>query len=223
MDRPELKTAIEAAIEAFREEVARETSSVKALSGGILASEAVAFLCLCRLRNVDLVVESGRSFGYSTRMFNQCVDVVSIEEKPDAVADMETYRMRRKSLTLAVGNGMDAVPHCIRKHASRRIAILLDGPKGKNAVQLLRSSLPSIVFGAIHDLSELAFCDGPVENESRKSFLESFPVSFLTDELPQSLRDLDRNHVEVGGYSSWEEMTAYGYTLGFVPGAQWGI
>src|SRR5690606_23901300 len=124
-------------------------------SGGILPSELAAFLSLAEAREVDAIIESGRSLGYSTEVLanwsqSRQIPIHSIETHPIAIVD-EELRFKYVDLSLHREDGLTAVPRLSQQY--QRPAILLDGPKGEKALALWQSVSDHCVFGAVHDVS----------------------------------------------------------------------
>lgn len=130
---------------------------------GILHSEMAFVIETCRRLQIDAVIESGRARAQSTYMLAKYLPeavVVSVEARPDhpdSIAGVERLH-GLANVVLATGDGKAAVPHLIDMYADKRIAVLLDGPKGLAALELLDKCFrrsPLVLAGFIHDMRRL--------------------------------------------------------------------
>jgi hypothetical protein len=127
---------------------------------GILSSEMLAVCGVCESLGVDLIVESGRARGQSTWMLARYFQgmpsrIVSIELERDADAQFAEQRLGAfPNVELRYGDSMKLLPEVLAAAPDRRIAVLLDGPKGKPAIGLLNRAFeqPGVVCGFIHDM-----------------------------------------------------------------------
>lgn len=128
---------------------------------GILHSEMLAVCGLCRELGVERIIESGRCRGQSTlvlsRFFqNTPVVIESIDFARDEHAQFAEARLADFPATkLHYGNSARLLPHLLAEQPDRRTAILLDGPKGFEALELARQALessPAVSVVFIHDM-----------------------------------------------------------------------
>jgi predicted O-methyltransferase YrrM len=114
-------------------------------AGAIFPSEMALFIQLCDETGVDGIVESGRQDGYSTGLLalygeRKEIPVVSVDYEDVAYAERTEAcrtRLRRFSrLRLDVGDALERFPAVLRGLKAQRIALLVDGPKGHEAIYL---------------------------------------------------------------------------------------
>lgn len=162
---------------------------------GILHSEMLAVCGLCKQLDVEVVIESGRARGQSTytlaRFFEGTpTHIVSLELTRDADAAFAEERLRPFShVELQFGDASVAIPSLLERFAGKRIAILLDGPKGQPAIDLARDAMSrsaDVVACFIHDMRRAT---------PQRATLESSPGrTFFTDDTSYVARfgSLDR-------------------------------
>jgi hypothetical protein len=182
---------------------------------GILPSEMFLFVSLCLGQQVDRVFESGRKFGYSTRVLCQWLDrwkLRSCEMSPQIEHDK---RLRLDySAVIVSGDGMNVLPRWVMAsfHDSR-IAILCDGPKDMRAFKLCRRMQDHLVFYAVHD------CLTTDELYTRTASCRRF---FSRDEeWERRYAGLDDDAVRRSDYGSREEMTREAFGMVVYPGGKW--
>ena len=110
--------------------------------GGILPSEANAVLQLCRMLGVVKIIESGRWKGFSTELFASHLDpqfdVLSLDYTyQDFYRSVEKRLAKFPRLTLLYGDAFKLLPYIIYR-LDRPAALFMDGPKGPDAVELIR-------------------------------------------------------------------------------------
>lgn len=130
--------------EKLQGEFLRKCGHLEPTGGSMLPSEILAFIAACRMHGVGKVVESGRQWAYSTRcLLSMGMEVISYDNNPQVESDARLKRDFPKAEIIAGSCPMGI----IRKKVP--FALLLDGPKGAPAVQIVRNSNPTIA--AIHD------------------------------------------------------------------------
>jgi hypothetical protein len=120
----------------------------------------------------DRIFESGVGYGGSTtylaRLFPH-TPIVSVDL--DKYAELEHVRklLQREAphVKLIKGDSRELLPRLVQRSTGRRIAVLIDGPKGKAAMKLMRVliQLPRVVLVAVHDLHD----EHLIHGESSKS------------------------------------------------------
>lgn len=195
---------------------------------GILNSEMLSFCSICDVLGVDIILESGRYRGQSTLVLAKFFKdsgkkIISI----DLVEDDNTIHAQKKlekfaDVELIYGDGTKIIPQLVKKFKNKKVAVLLDGPKGKLAVDLMDfiSTNENFYFGAIHDVKS--------GSESRVLFPDYFKYYFLTDQalfvkkyqsvdnscLPKSNQITEQSwRPYMKGFTKTKE---YGPTLGLV-------
>lgn len=161
---------------------------------GILNSEMLAVASVSIDLSVEVIIESGRCRGQSTAMLGeyfrgQSTEIHSVELIRD---DNATFAEKRlsvyNSIHLHYGNAFFIIPQILKKIGNKKTAILLDGPKSWDAVNLLKSifkDYPNVVCGFIHDTAR--------NEEPRTAVSTTFPRSFFTDDnaYVEAHKDLD--------------------------------
>lgn len=130
---------------------------------GILHSEMALIIDTCRKWAISAVIESGRARAQSTYMLAKYLPevlIASIEARPthpDSMFGAERVRAF-ENVQLFDGDGKNGVIALIDQLPYKRIAVLLDGPKGLAALELLDKCFrrsPNVVCGFIHDMRKL--------------------------------------------------------------------
>jgi hypothetical protein len=132
---------------------------------GILSSEGFAICVLCDFLGVDVLIESGTAYGRSTEIFGKygipkiySIDRASLanwsKKRCDRVWNEVKDRLSIYSnIEMIKGNSFDIVGKLLECNKGKRIGLMIDGPKGKEAIDLAKKSLGSgdIMFVGIHD------------------------------------------------------------------------
>lgn len=234
---PTLAEEIIALCAAERDSFARGLQRFRHEIKGILSSEMLLFCALSRHLGVGTVIESGRARGNSTQMLADYfagrggARVLSVEYfryTEDSLIAVRRLAGRYPNLRLLFGDAFVLLPRwCAR---AGPCTVLIDGPKGKFALQLaarlLRNGDVRAVF--IHDSHQDA--------EVRPAIDRIFPRSFSSDHpgFVDAFRSLDGPCWEVyrnwDGYRDWgpwvrgdRRMRSYGPTLTAIFNAEQGL
>ncbi len=148
---------------------------------GIYPGEMAAFLGMCDLFDVRLIVESGRGpHAYSTHILGEYSEktgakVISIDVSPVQEMAFEHQLKRFRNLTCIAGNSFDMLPILLRD-LPEPIALLVDGPKLQTANRLsfVASTMYSIKLVAHHNCRL---------SQPWGQFAELFPGAFHYEEL----------------------------------------
>ncbi len=194
---------------------------------GILNSEMLVVVALIRALGIEVVVESGRYLGQSTRVLAEslpegCI-LHSIELSKNEIALQAEERLRPYAdIRLHYGDSRSVIPAILEAERGKRIALLLDGPKGPDAFQLLSDSIAShsnVLLGFVHDLRN---SHPGMLNPNRVIVHEYFERIFFTDdeEYIAAFRHLDVNCIAPSAwapnYMKRRKMGSYGPTLGAI-------
>ncbi len=195
---------------------------------GILNSEMLAVISMLHELDIDLVVESGRYLGQSTKVLAQAMQgskcvIHSTELKRDEIAAQAEQRLAHfDNIQLHYGDAADVIPKIVAQHPDQRIAILLDGPKGRPAFELLNRAIAenaNVIIGFIHDLRDSY---PGMLNPNRVDVHEWFERIFFTDdeEYVTKFKHFD-DACHIPGfwephYISWRRAGSYGPTLGVI-------
>lgn len=170
---------------------------VKYEERGILNSEMLAVCSVCDELNVDIILESGRARGHSTMLLaryfrDKPVRIVSFELSRDLDAEFAERRLRSYThLDLRYGDSMALIPTMVRelRNSGHKIALLIDGPKGRDAVELIELVLrisPDVVAVFVHDARK----PSPARPLMEQRFLRLFFTDH--DNFHQTFGELDK-------------------------------
>lgn len=201
---------------------------------GIPHSEMALIIAVCRAAKIQCVIESGRARAQSTYMLAKYLKATidSIELADNANARAGANRMKNAPhVNLVHGDGAVLAPKMARAATlmGYRVAVLLDGPKGLAAIDVLAECKGAVV-GFIHDMRRLdhgkpspyrtvaelrypgrrAFFSDDPEYVAATSWLDT-PIhalgSNVTGWKPGKMR-------KPGSGGPWEDMGSYGPTVG---------
>src|SRR3990167_5845068 len=121
-----------------------KTKELKRLSCGMQKSELFAFCALCKQYNISLVLESGIAHGFSTEIIHTVtgLPIIGVDNGyfvENGINPFDQTRIRLskfKDITLIKGDGSEAIIELVIKHKDKKIAVLIDGPKGYYAAAL---------------------------------------------------------------------------------------
>lgn len=142
---------------------------------GIINSEMLLFCSIVKYLDVNLIIESGRSKGYSTQIIaeffrDQIKKIYSIEYNRyhrDVKYSFEKLK-RYRYVKLLFGNSFNLIPDLITEEC----CILIDGPKDLDSIELAINSLKNPLVKAvfIHDLHKDSLCRGIAEKVFKYRF-----------------------------------------------------
>lgn len=168
---------------------------------GILNSEMLAVCALCRSLGVDAILESGRARGQSTHLLCRffaasSTRITSVELFRDADAEFAERRLAGMDVELLYGDSTQILPELVQGLEGKRIAVLLDGPKGQAAIDLANGLFelsPNVVAAFLHDTRR---------QTPQRDTLESLRTrAFFTDDAGYvaEFGDLDRSCLPAPG------------------------
>ncbi len=131
-----------------REEFDAIVTATPYVESGMFFSELFLFLSLCEQEGVNLIIESGIKRGNSTRI------IAATKQFPLISMDRLHFHIKPpKGVRFYKGNAFDLMPALLTKHASKRIGVLLDGPKNQKGRNLKDQCLtyPNVRVVACHD------------------------------------------------------------------------
>lgn len=152
---------------------------------GIMHSEMLLFCSLLKHLNCDLIIESGRGRGQSTEVIARWMQVPFYSIEKREIRNEDDFIALKRITGLGVrclnGTGQERIPELMAEYRkdNKRVAILIDGPKGKRAYRMARrfkKYYPNIVLIAIHDMHQDA------NKIIRRMSLEDFPHQFASDD-----------------------------------------
>jgi len=205
---------------------ARAEARFRAIAGGyeergILHSEMLAACGTFETLDVDVVIESGRCRGQSTRILAEHfagsrTAIVSIELMRDENAEFAEARLRQHPhVELLYGDSEHLLPELLDRHRGKRIGLLLDGPKGVAAMNLadrLFALSPDLLVACIHDMRidfpQRAAADGypfraffTDDAEFRRLYASLDDACLPSGEItPHTWRPFKKGHEDIAGY-----------------------
>ncbi len=190
----EIARAIVASAAARHRSAFRDAAPTSFVERGILHSEMLAICATAADLGLDTIVESGRFQGQSTLVLAEWgrrhgVEIVSLERLRDANAVFAEGRLTPyDNVRLVYADALRALPRVLETLTDRRVGVLLDGPKGGPAVQLILDAFqrfPNVRAGWIHDMR--------LGSPQRDALDRAGLRSWCTDDLAyvEAHRDLD--------------------------------
>ncbi len=115
-------------------------------------SEVFLFLQACARHEVDTIIESGVKFGMSTALIRAGFSGQMISIEKDAAVLMEPAV---KGVRFIHGDSRKEVPPLLNRRPSRRVGLLIDGPKGAAALALKRDAMrfANVAVVGVHDIA----------------------------------------------------------------------
>jgi hypothetical protein len=188
---------------------------------GIIHSEMALLIYTVRQFGINRIIESGRARGQSTYLMAKYlpdVEIHSVElrETPDSAYGIDRVK-GFSNVTLYWGDGRDVLPW-LADNSEKPTAVLCDGPKGGQAVDVLLDcfSRPQVKVGFIHDMRIL---DHGKPSPHRAAAVARLPNHLFSDhyKLVEEWSKLDAKVAEAGGPCGPQfeaEFGSYGPTLG---------
>ena len=133
---------------------------------GIYHSEMACVVAVCRLLDIDMIIESGRALGQSTYILAKYLGTSGVEihsnrsysRRPCGIGGTQIVGIQRDPEFYIMEIRLSLIPSLLRGAKDRRIAILIDGPKGRKAIDLFSECITiskDVRVGFIHDLQRL--------------------------------------------------------------------
>ena len=162
---------------------------------GILPSEAFAFISYCKAFNVDMVIESGTAFGQSCYSFSKYLNIPvhtidDISHYGNKAQTIAKERCKDFDVTFHEGNSLSILPSLIEQYKDKKIAVFIDGPKGRLAENLRKQiwAASNVVIAALHDM-EGPNCDGMFSTATHNLFLNEYQELFDSECLKRPYPD----------------------------------
>lgn len=196
---------------------------------GILNSEILFFVTVCRILNSGHVIESGRARGQSTELISRWLSEGDGNVKFDSIefdrvsedVEVATHRLSQIDfpVNLLFGDARKKLPELVRDD-TEGVIVLIDGPKGPRAVQLALDALSDERVRAVcvHDLHK--------NDKDLRELVELWPsfVSSDQEEFVKCFSYLDQpcweEHQKYERFKGWgpyqrgsKRMLSYGPTL----------
>jgi hypothetical protein len=108
----------------------------KRFPGSLDPSEIYSFIYLIKKNKIDVVIESGRQYGYSTYFIGKfCeknnIDFISIDLNIEKKICLQSKKILSKiNIKYVDGNFFFVIKKILDKYKYKKIALLVDGPKG---------------------------------------------------------------------------------------------
>ncbi len=196
---------------------------------GIIPSEGLAFLTMCEIFNVDIIIESGVYNGISTyiwsEFFGDRKKIIAIDK---TLLPRTLKRFKNKSVTFVGGDGGTEISKLINVNKSKRIGIFVDGPKNIAAMPVVFNAIKNdnVVFVGLHDMYKHRVSGMPIEgrikiqNSSYGHFFTDNKVfvkkyGYINKETKNIM--VNPNTFEKMSLEEGKELTgSYGPVIGFV-------
>jgi len=139
----------------------------KKFPGSMSPMEILVFIFLCITKKIEVVIESGRQYGYSTFFISlfckkNKIKFISIDNESDATINSFSRRLLKNNKVIYKKNDFyKSIDNIIYKVKDKRVALLIDGPKG------IRAHIKSFFLGK--KFNNLIFC-----------FFDNMPKSHLS-------------------------------------------
>jgi hypothetical protein len=186
-------------------EIFKETTKdIEYEDKGVFNSEMLLFVSLVRHFNIKEIWESGRARAQSTHVISECfkdddVDIYSIELIKDTNDDKVAKDRLSKFEKIRLLYG-DSQKILLNNLFTREVVVIIDGPKGEEAINLAYSLLKdkNVKMVFLHD-----YCK---DSHLRKTVENKFKNIFFTDdeEYVESFKDLDdkcwEGHAKIGRF-----------------------
>lgn len=137
------------------------------------------FTELVKKLECDAVIESGGRLGGSTSFLSALLEI--------PITAIGSEECQLPNVSSMVGDARTLIPQFLEANTlEQKIAILIDGPKGEQALKLAKQALDSgkVRFVAIHDLTEKE-ADGSVYSSKAEPFRKAF--GFLDENVGEYL------------------------------------
>jgi len=200
---------------------------------GILYSEMLAVCSISSEMDIDVLIESGRYRAQSTVVlaryfFGTKTKIISIEKNKDENAMFAENILKDCSdVELIYGDAKNIMPSLVKKYRNKKIAILFDGPKGKEAIDIFKDLVlnsKDVLVGFFHDAKKPS---KDVPNPGRELLEKDFERIFFTDdpEYVHAFKQMDEACMTKGVITehSWRPwmkgsryMPSYGPTIAVV-------
>jgi hypothetical protein len=165
---------------------------------GVFYSEAFLFLQCCERHKVDTIVESGVKFGMSTALLRAGFDgeLISIDKEGDALPI--------EGVDFMQGDSRKLIPKILSSSEGRRVAVLIDGPKGSAAISLMWDVMnwPNVRLAAVHDIGRANFVGALASQHSHDSYFRHLFGDRLDDLIQHDYR---RKYPQGPGLAIWEK------------------
>ena len=142
---------------------------LKYVKWGVLRSESLALVSAGEIADVDIMIESGTAGGQNAELmalyfkdkqvYTIDSDAMGFELSENMLTKAKSRLAHLSNLHFINGDSNDEIPILLHKHAGQRIGVIVDGPKGAEAIQLCRATIErsrDVKFCAIHDMNP--FC-----------------------------------------------------------------
>ena len=152
-------------------------------TSGTFYAECHAFLTMCKLLDVDVILESGMSRGNSTEIWakNFHGKIVTFENMKQDYHDDVVNRLSPYDIDINFEDSNRGFKQKLKQLKDSRVAVFIDGPKDVHAVQLALESFKfsNVLFVGIHDVAN------PITKcRAHYGFMKYFKYHVLsTDEL----------------------------------------
>jgi hypothetical protein len=145
--------------DSYLDEFINLTKNETYMPKGIYFSGLFAFCALCKHYNIDTIIDSGTGkYGFSCKIFAKLfptahIYTIDTHELYNNLDGIKSILYGHNNITFITGYSQDVIPNVMNTLTNKRVAIMYDGPKGKNAhlIQLALSKYNNILFTGYDD------------------------------------------------------------------------
>ena len=134
----------------------RKVGRIRPSCDCMLRAENFCFCVICKMFNIDIIIESGLCHGSSTEMFAKYFNDKKIYSIDTEIIDStKRYLSRYDNIEILKGNGLNLVEQIISENKGSRIAVFIDGPQGNDQLVLAKRVINDVEFVALHDVGKV--------------------------------------------------------------------
>jgi len=149
------KKQCELSLPRFKERV----GALNYIANGILLWEGFAFCSLLDMYGIEMIIESGVAGGASTEIWASYFQgkIFAIDNTlfygPERFVQTAERLKKYDKVEFINGDSFFEMEEMVKKNSDKKIALFIDGPKGKGAEALAKKmfAFDNVVFAGIHD------------------------------------------------------------------------
>ncbi len=182
-------------IERYKDEFISFADKQQYQPGGIINTELIVLYCLIRHTKPDIFIESGTKFGYSSVFIAEALYQNATNSKLYCLSlfkenELAVVSKRLKKydfVTIIEGLSEETIDKVASMHGSKRVGILIDGPKARSKswdiltekISTLFTNLLFICFDAVQEHVPFFFPDERLWNSERCINTERLKMQLL--------------------------------------------
>ena len=163
---------------------------------GIFPTEILSFIAMCKKLDINLIIESGIKYGYSTSMLNKYYtsDIISIDI---LLFNQTKERFKNTNVKLIEGDSSKIIQDIVNDNKNKNIACLIDGPKGQFAINICNNILKNnnVLLCGIHDVSS-DFDEDRISLLNNSFYDYSFFITSEEKEHYNNIKYIDKKYVQ---------------------------